>query len=661
MKLLPQIILFFGAIGLFQSAFALEPGQPIPVERYGQIGTGGLLNYPLGGMRIGDEDYLFAFSSGCRMNKNIFNLYKQIGKAADDAPLFKKQLRLPPAPSGLNRHTRVFKTRDGSVYAFFPTPKGYVRAKMNPETYEFVPFGKPLSFGNLCGIVENEDGSFYIYTAGRTVLKESEKSELHAWNGKRYVPFDGSFIWRGGEARSYLNVCKLPQITSDKLSKGTMATTTNAEVIYYTCGDSYTDADGKKHLFVGTNTGTIVHYIVGENGKLSERQLCKSGDIALRAPLINNSPIIMLRDGKPDLYTGGEGGIYYYKFEKWEEDGTPVYERDLRARETDTNIYFGSLPMVEVADVDGDGLTDIVIGNSQGQVGWAKNVGKPGEPKFTEPKLFRKEGEDFMEKGGYLNVQGPMEAQWGYVGPTLFDWDGDGKLDLITGDNSSHFGVYFNKTSSKTPNFSERKLLYCDGLEVHGTWRQRPGVAKLNNGKVAYVILDWDDQIRLYWQLDKRNLVDAGKLLLTDGNPITGRGRQNGECGRVKFSLVDVDKDGKTDLLLGTIGCNSIPSQKKGIPNSLKRRGAAVLWLKNVGSDDKPVLEYPRLMTVKTLDGSYEVPNLGWHSCSADLVDFGGELKGIIVGMEDGNIIFYKDSDIKWEDFNSVKRNWKSK
>lgn len=645
------------------SAGDFRCGEPIPVEKYGQIGSGGLINNAVGTLDSDGKKLLLCYSSGCMMNKNIFHSYLEIGRAEDGAPLFKKSARFDSPECGFNNRTRIFKSRDGNTYAFFATPQGLFRAKVDSISGKFSFFGKLLKCGQFCAIVENPDGSYYIYTSAKTVLKEPEKKEVHPWNGQRYVPFDGSLIWRKGEYRSYLQVQKLDSIDSENLSEPKRATTSTSEVISYTCGDSYSDSSGTVHMFVGTREGVITYYNVKGGGMLSPVKLCKVGDVALRAPLVDNSPVVMLRGGNPDLYAGGEGGIYYYGFDRWMPDGTPVFKRDLRAREVNTRLFFGSLPVVEAVDWDGDGLTDIVIGNSQGQVGWAKNVGSPGNPKFLEPDLFLKNGEEFMEKGGYLNLQGPEEAQWGYVGPAAFDWDEDGILDLLTGDNSSHFGVYFNLAGKGGANFAERKMLYCNGLEVHGTWRQRPGIARMQNGKIAYVILDWDDQARLYWRMDKLNLVDVGKLRLVDGSPITATGTQNGECGRIKFDLADVDGDGKTDILMGTIGCNSVPNLSAGIPRNLagSMMAASVLWLRNVGSEDNPIFEYPRLMMLKTsLEGDScgeSVPTkFGWHSCSVSKADFGGDLQGLLVGMEDGNIYFYKFSQIDWRDFNSLER-----
>ncbi|MFR6032694.1 MAG: hypothetical protein ACLUKN_05645 [Bacilli bacterium] len=127
------------------------------------------------------------------MNKNIFHSYLEIGRAEDGAPLFKKSARFDSPECGFNNRTRIFKSRDGNTYAFFATPQGLFRAKVDSISGKFSFFGKLLKCGQFCAIVENPDGSYYIYTSAKTVLKEPEKKEVHPWNGQRYVPFDGSY------------------------------------------------------------------------------------------------------------------------------------------------------------------------------------------------------------------------------------------------------------------------------------------------------------------------------------------------------------------------------------------------------------------------------------------------------------------------------------
>ncbi|MFR6032696.1 MAG: hypothetical protein ACLUKN_05655 [Bacilli bacterium] len=102
-------------------------------------------------------------------------------------------------------------------------------------------------------------------------------------------------------------------------------------------------------------------------------------------------------------------------------------------------------------------------------------------------------------------------------------------------------------------------MLYCNGLEVHGTWRQRRGLPECKTGKLLMSFLigttryayigAWTSSISLILQ------VKACRRFSHYRN-----GHPKRECGRIKFDLADVDGDGKTDILMGTIGCNSVPN-----------------------------------------------------------------------------------------------------
>lgn len=61
--------------------------------------------------------------------------------------------------------------------------------------------------------------------------------------------------------------------------------------------------------------------------------------------------------------------------------------------------------------------------------------------------------------------------------------------------------------------------LYYDGLELHGTWRVKPAVAKLDD-RMAYVTLDDDDEFHLFWRVDDFNVTNDGKLRLENGEPL---------------------------------------------------------------------------------------------------------------------------------------------
>lgn len=649
-------------------AWSGEPvvsGRPIPIEGLGQVGAAGIQNVPLGTYMRDGAHYLVALNAGCRMNHNRIFLYKIIGAQPDGTPLCARVRQIPAPTGGVSNLDHVFQVADGTVYGFFFDRKAklHLRLRLNFDTMAFEPAAKPLQIDSLRAIVPAADGAVFFYSFSRTTLRPAEAHEIHPWlNKERYLPFDGTLTWRNAEAREYLVVRRLSRMDADDLSAPVQATTTREEMNSISAGSSYRDGAGRAHLLVGSNEGVVGHYLVGENGQLSPVQLCRVGDAALHAPQIWMTACVWLVDGKPNLFTGGEGGLVSYRFDSYAADGTPVYQPCRRVLEDNTELYFGTLPVVNAADWDGDGLTDIVIGNSAGELGWAKNVGRPGAPLFVQPLPILLEGEPFMEKGGYYNLQGAVEAQYGYVGATAIDWDGDGLLDIVSGDNSSHYGVYFNRGTRTAANLTHRQRLYCNGMTIHGMWRQRPGVGRLANGKVGYAMLDWDNELRLYHRLDKFNLVDRGKLRLADGSPVTAGAPRNGESGRSKFVLKDVDGDGKTDILVGTIGCHTYPFKDRGFPRNIKGRAAyaAVFYFRNIGTDDAPVLDLPALLQPKPnvdrlfTDAERRVGYFGWHSCSADVADFGGDMQGILVGMEDGRHYFFKHSDIEWKPFTEV-------
>lgn len=54
-------------------------------------------------------------------------------------------------------------------------------------------------------------------------------------------------------------------------------------------------------------------------------------------------------------------------------------------------LRVSGIPTVSAADLDGDGLFDLVIGLNTGRIQWAKNTGSPGSPKFAAPQPLKGE------------------------------------------------------------------------------------------------------------------------------------------------------------------------------------------------------------------------------------------------------------------------------
>ena len=88
-----------------------------------------------------------------------------------------------------------------------------------------------------------------------------------------------------------------------------------------------------------------------------------------------------------------------------------------------------------VADWDGDGRPDLIVGAEDGSVVWYRNAGTAKEPKLEAAR--RLVGPSPVGWGGD-DKRGPRD--WGLrVKPCVFDWDGDGRPDLLLGDRCGSF------------------------------------------------------------------------------------------------------------------------------------------------------------------------------------------------------------------------------
>jgi len=244
------------------------------------------------------------------------------------------------------------------------------------------------------------------------------------------------------------------------------------------------------------------------------------------------------------------------------------------------------------------------------------------------------------------DIQGPMEARWGYVCPTVVDWDQDGDPDIVMNDSTARHTVYINSGTARAPKLEQGRSMYCDGLDMHGMWRVRPAAGKLGN-RMAYIQVDADDKFHLYWRIDNYNLEDGGQLRLDNGELIGCSNQYAGATGRCKIHLADWDQDGVKDLVVATAKWNSIPNRETGYPRPMlaDAKKAMILFMKNVGTEEKPVFRHPIPFKHK---GEVIYPG-GRHACSASVASLGsGKEPNLVASNETGQIIIYKRKNITW-------------
>lgn len=413
-------------------------------------------------------------------------------------------------------------------------------------------------------------------------------------------------------------------------------------------------------------------YIVGQDG------------VALRHPGILATPISYpSQDGSlSDIIATCEGGVYFYKYSgQFTQSGNPIYETPVSLLETDPVLYGGTLPVPSVADWDGDGKLDIISGNSQGFIQFFKNVGDNIEPKFTAPVNLKACGHTIQIQSGYgEDIQGPLEARYGYVCPNVVDWNDDGRLDILFSDARGKHMILLGKEGLPEDCLDLEHPIYCNDLDLHGTWRCRPGIAKTKN-KTFYITLDDSNELHLYSKIDTYNLKDEGKLRLKDGKTIPASTAQSGGTGRLKIDITDWDGDGKLDLILGTCKHHSIPGHK-GLPEKYHSKelksireekdtfepytakdikllgpvykgsspeynaAAFVLFMKNVGKNEAPIYEYPEIIRYEG-----EKIKLGQHAVGVTATMLGhtdDDKPNLLIADERGRFYLVERNKLNW-------------
>ena len=217
----------------------------------------------------------------------------------------------------------------------------------------------------------------------------------------------------------------------------------------------------------------------------------------------------------------------------------PVYTSGRLLHDADGRLLGGELclPTVTTADWDGDGHLDLFIGEEDARVGWFRNTGRleKGLPVFERVKYFRQQADEL--NFGVLNT------------PAVFDWDGDGDEDILSGNSQGQIAFIENMSGPKVeqPKWAPPQLLTePDGRPIR--------IVAGPNGSI--------------------------------------QGPCESQWGYTVVSVADWDGDGLPDIMANSV------------------RGE-IRWWKNVGTRQKPKLDFAQGVEVEW-DGDQPPLNWGW-------------------------------------------------
>lgn len=113
-------------------------------------------------------------------------------------------------------------------------------------------------------------------------------------------------------------------------------------------------------------------------------------------------------------------------------------------------LVTGCASSLAVADWNGDGLLDLIVGDISGHVSVYLNEGTKGRYAFGKPIRLKANGKE-------------IAVPHGDAGPCVADWDGDGLLDLIVGCGDGSVIFYRNIGTAKEPKLAEGVVLIPPG------------------------------------------------------------------------------------------------------------------------------------------------------------------------------------------------------
>ena len=186
------------------------------------------------------------------------------------------------------------------------------------------------------------------------------------------------------------------------------------------------DRDGYVWLFINIGSKESPRYDAGTKLRAGGKE------IKVRGP---SYPYLVdwNEDGKADLLVGNGGGYLHLFLNQ----GDGNFASGVMVKAGGKDVDTGSRASLCVTDWNEDRKKDLVIGNGSGEIFVFLNEGTNQQPVFGKP---------FKLNNGRLDVGSDSS-------PDVVDWNGDGKKDLVVGNDSGEIFVFLNQGTNHEPQF----------------------------------------------------------------------------------------------------------------------------------------------------------------------------------------------------------------
>ena len=248
-------------------------------------------------------------------------------------------------------------------------------------------------------------------------------------------------------------------------------------------------------------------------------------------------------DGDRDAVVGEKVGVFYY-FRNTGSSNSPAFLAISGSANPFAGIDLDGWSTPALTDIDGDGDLDAVFGELGGHVHYFANTGTTSAPAFVA--ITGSASPFFPVDAGYSR---------GQSSPELADFDGDGDIDVLLGESGGSLPYFANQGSSSAPAFvaATGSSSPFDGIDL-GFIFSRPELVDLDaDGDLDALTGDYYGKLR-YFANTGASSRPAYLELTGSLNPFDAFGPGLGIY--VSPDLADLDGDGDFDLIFGELSGN---------------------------------------------------------------------------------------------------------
>jgi hypothetical protein len=274
---------------------------------------------------------------------------------------------------------------------------------------------------------------------------------------------------------------------------------------------------------------------------------------------------------KQGRWTHGPLHGYVYFIRNKGTTGNPQYGKAQKVFAAGKPVDVYGMPSPNFADFDGDGDVDLICGEFIDKFTWFENIGTRRRPKYAAGRYLT-----YMDK--------PLEMDLCMIVPVALDWDKDGDVDLVVGQEDGRVALVENtgQVINGLPQFLPPKFFQQKADELKFGALVTPfsfdwdddGDEDLICGNTAGYIgfienLDGGDPPK--WSAPVYIKADGEIIRIMAGPNGSIQGPCEAKWGYTTLNVADWNHDGLPDIVVNSIW-------------------GKVLWYENIGTRQKPQL-----------------------------------------------------------------------